>query len=140
MAKFSIWTAIEYDLAIVCASIPTLKPFFNKVIPGLLSSRLATIISRRIPGFRTSRFSTLQETVKTSAATDGSIHMKPIVGKEVKTERSWNPMIARDKTEVTKTVVFYSGKEGASDEYIMGEEHGIVRTTKVDVESKRGGW
>lgn len=139
MAKFSIWTAIEYDLAIICASIPTLKPFLNKVLPALLSSRLATIISRRI-GLRSSRFSSLQENVKTSAATDGSIQMKNLaLKKESNLDNTWPPKIPGEKVQVTTTDVFYSGN-ASSDEHIIGKDQGIVKTTNIDVSSREGHW
>ncbi|KAI5776296.1 hypothetical protein EDC01DRAFT_636934 [Geopyxis carbonaria] len=38
MAKFSIWTACEAALAVICASIPTLKPLISRYIPRLVSS------------------------------------------------------------------------------------------------------
>jgi len=137
MAKFSIWTSIEYDLAIICASIPTLKPFFNKFVPFLLSSKLATFLSSRIPGLRSTKFSSLQESVKASAAQDGSIQMQGINGKEVKIERSWAPKTPGDAVEVTTTKVFYSG-DASSDEFMVGR--GIIRTTNVDVSSQKGSW
>lgn len=38
MATFSIWTACEAALAVICASIPTLKPLISRYIPRLVSS------------------------------------------------------------------------------------------------------
>lgn len=44
MARFTVWTSIEASLAIICASIPTLKPLISRYLPNLGA---ATIHSSR---------------------------------------------------------------------------------------------
>jgi hypothetical protein len=34
-----IWSGIEINVAIACASLPSIKPLISRVMPGLLSSR-----------------------------------------------------------------------------------------------------
>ena len=34
----AMWSVIELNSAIICASLPTLRPFFAKVVPGMFSS------------------------------------------------------------------------------------------------------
>jgi len=34
----AIWSGIEINVAIACASLPTLKPLIGRIIPGILSN------------------------------------------------------------------------------------------------------
>lgn len=34
-----MWSAIELNCAIICASLPTLRPLISKIVPGLSSNR-----------------------------------------------------------------------------------------------------
>lgn len=142
MARFSIWTAIEYDLAIICASIPTLKPFITKILPGILSSKLVTMFYRRVSYLRSSKskFSSLRESVKVSAGKDGSIQMNSMGG--VSDGGRWTGKVRGDGVEVTTTKAFYS-EPGVSEECMVADgmaRMGIVKTVDIAVMSEEGIW
>lgn len=134
MAKFSIWTAIEYDLAIICASIPTLKPFLQTILPGILSSKLVTNLSLRLATLRSSNFSSLKDKVNASVAMDGSIQMNPVKSNEKGSSRT-----AGSERGITTTMAFYSRDAGSDVEFIYGQG-GIVKKADIEVTSIRGTW
>jgi hypothetical protein len=135
MAKFSIWTAIEYDLAIICASLPTLKPPLNKILPSHLSNKLATIITNHMPSRRSSKVSNSRGNPQSPTAEDRSIHMYPFADKRL--NQNWTSNFPRKLVGVTTTNAFYSST-ASSDDCMIGD--GIIRTMNVDVTSDNREW
>lgn len=132
MARFSVWTALEFDLAIICASAPALKPLVRHYTPKILGSSVIETAKTHLPG-SSSRFRSLNDDMTASNSKD-SYMMTKISGKGLMTEREarqkrFDGMFdGRNKDAKT----FYTST-GSSDEMILGE--GITRTIEIDVKS-----
>jgi hypothetical protein len=70
----AIWSGIEINVAIACASLPALKPLISKILPGLLSnlssrnrSNMNALSGNEFSGSH--RMNTLRSKLKSATAT-----------------------------------------------------------------------
>jgi hypothetical protein len=133
MTSFSVWTAFEINLAIICASAPALKPLINHYAPRILGSSFITAAQSRLPGSR-SKFASLNgpaDEIGSKGA--GTYVMTKISGsRSFKTHIEGHSGRFDGRGDAKKG--FYDSGSGDSDELIFGRG-GITRTTEIDVRS-----
>ena len=146
MAKFSAWTALEFDLAIICASVPALKPLAKHYVPKLLGYSFKSTANSglQMGTGELGTFHSITVDMKGSNNTSrgrnrmSSIITKISAGGENGQSSKTSTFGDRRRTMMQSTDIelksFY-GNSGGSDEHIV-DHTGIIQIIEVDVASE----
>lgn len=150
MTKFSAWTSLEFNLAIICASVPALKPLVKHYIPMFLGSSFTSAVHtgiNRATGKQSTFHSIPNESrsgaksVRTRRSHNpvGSILTKITAGGGKNSQQSTSSTFSERRRTLRPQDIemksFYHIDGGSNEEIIT--HAGIIQTIEVDIASEK---
>ena len=91
------WCFVEVNAGILCATVPALKPFFARYLPGLINSKLrSNDRSKNKEGYNNSGYNTIEKDSHQRSRTKKDLYELTVLDDDISSNKTMQTPIASD--------------------------------------------